>query len=156
LREAARQLRPVPRVLLVSSAEVYGKVPPQRMPISEDEPFVPVTPYAASKVAAEMVGLPAWTGRGLPVVRARPFNHTGPGQAGGFVVPDLAAQVARAARGAVDRVATGNLETSRDITDVPTNLGDPRRLQQLTGWQARIPLDRSLADVLASFEAPAG
>ena len=106
------------RVLLVSSSEVYGKVPPERMPINEDEPLAPVTPYAASKAAAEMVGLQAWLGSGVEVVRARPFNHIGPGQAPGFVVPDLAVQVVRAARGELDRVATGNLDVSRDIVDV--------------------------------------
>ncbi len=107
-----------PRVLLVSSSEVYGRVEPARMPVREEQPFAPVTPYAASKAAAEMVGLQWWLGRGLPVVVARAFNHTGPGQAQGFVVPDLAAQVVKAARGELDRVVTGNLAARRDITDV--------------------------------------
>jgi len=115
---AAWRLARLPRLLLVSSAEVYGQVSPERMPVSEDEPFAPVTPYAASKVAAEMVGLQAWLGRGLPVVRVRAFNHTGPGQPRGFVVPDLAFQVVQAARGALERIVTGNLEVSRDIIDV--------------------------------------
>ena len=115
---SASALVPLPRVLLVSSAEVYGRVDLQRMPVREDEPFAPATPYAASKAAAEMVGLQAWLGRGLPLVRARAFNHTGPGQGPGFVVPDLAAQVARAARGELDKITTGNLAVSRDIIDV--------------------------------------
>ena len=80
--------------------------------------MAPVTPYAASKASAEMIGLQAWLGRGLEVVRTRAFNHTGPGQGPGFVVPDLAVQVARAAQGKLDRIATGNLEVSRDMTDV--------------------------------------
>jgi GDP-4-dehydro-6-deoxy-D-mannose reductase len=126
-------------------------------------------------------------------------------------VPDLAAQVSRAARGQLDRIATGNLEVSRDITDVrdvvrayrllmvhgepgavynvcrgeavlisdllrrmmriagadvpvwmdpararPADVaeqsGDPRRINALTGWQPDIPLDQTLADVLARFE----
>ena len=115
---AATTLEPRPRVLLTSSAEVYGQVGRDRMPVREDEPFAPVNPYAASKVAAEMIGLQAWLGRGLEVVRARAFNHTGPGQAEGFVVPDLAHQVARAARGELDVIMTGNISVSRDITDV--------------------------------------
>jgi len=115
---AATGLEPRPKVLLVSSAEVYGSVAPERMPVREDQPFAPATPYAASKVAAEMVGLQAWLGRGLEVVRARAFNHSGPGQPTGFVIPDLADQVVRAARGELDRIATGNLDVSRDITDV--------------------------------------
>jgi GDP-4-dehydro-6-deoxy-D-mannose reductase len=115
---AATALKRAPRVLLVSSSEVYGGVAARDQPIHEGQAFAPVTPYAASKAAAEMVGLQAWLGRGLEVVRARAFNHTGPGQRRGFVVPDLASQVAVAARGELDRIATGNLEVSRDITDV--------------------------------------
>lgn len=76
---AARSSRR-PRVLIISSAEVYGKVPAAALPIGEDQPLAPVTPYAASKASAEMIGLQAWLGRGLEVVRTRAFNHTGPGQ----------------------------------------------------------------------------
>ena len=115
---AIKTARP-PRVLIISSAEVYGKVRASAMPIGEDQPLAPVTPYAASKASAEMIGLQAWLGRGLEVVRTRAFNHTGPGQGPGFVVPDLAVQVVRAAQGKLERIATGNLEVSRDMTDVP-------------------------------------
>jgi GDP-4-dehydro-6-deoxy-D-mannose reductase len=114
----ASALDPSPRLLLVSSAEVYGRVGPEHLPVSEDHPFAPATPYAASKASAEMVGLQAWLGRGLEVIRTRPFNHTGPGQSESFVIPALAAQVAQASRGELDRITTGNLEVSRDITDV--------------------------------------
>jgi GDP-4-dehydro-6-deoxy-D-mannose reductase len=210
LCSAAAKVDPPPRVLVISSAEVYGKVPSSAMPVREDQPLAPVTPYAASKAAAEMIGLQAWLGRGLEVVRTRAFNHTGPGQGPGFVVPDLAGQVARAAQGQVDRIATGNLEVSRDITDVrdvvrayrllmvhgepgtaynvcrgqpvlisdvlrrlmeiagtdvpvwmdpararPADVavmsGDPQRINALTGWEPEVPLDRTLADVLARF-----
>lgn len=118
LCSAAVGAQPRPRLLLVSSAEVYGSVRPEEMPIGEDQPLAPSTPYAASKAAAEMVGLQAWLGEGLEVVRARPFNHIGPGQGPGFVVADFAAQVVKAARGELGRIATGNLSTQRDITDV--------------------------------------
>jgi GDP-4-dehydro-6-deoxy-D-mannose reductase len=118
LCSAAVAAEPRPRLLLVSSSEVYGKVPIEDMPITEDQPLAPTTPYAASKAAAEMVGLQAWLGHGLEVVRARPFNHIGPGQGLGFVVPDLATQVVKASRGELDRIATGNLEAQRDFTDV--------------------------------------
>jgi GDP-4-dehydro-6-deoxy-D-mannose reductase len=215
LCSVAARLTPVPRLLLVSSSEVYGKVASERMPVGEDEPFAPATPYAASKAAAEMVGLQAWLGRGVEVVCARAFNHTGPGQPRGFVVPDLAAQVAQAARGELDRVTTGNLEVSRDITDVrdvvrayrlllvngqpgtaynvcrgeavlisdllrrlmriagadvpvwadpsrarpadvPKHVGNPARLRALTGWEPEIPLDQTLADVLATMPGTGG
>jgi len=111
-----------PRVLLISSAEVYGSVGPDELPIREDHPFAPASPYAASKAAAELIGLQAWLGRGLEVIRARPFNHTGPGQRPDFVVPAFARQVAAAA--AVDggsgsrKIETGNLAARRDLTDV--------------------------------------
>ena len=116
--DVASALDPSPRLLLVSSAEVYGRVGPEHLPVGEDHPFAPATPYAASKASAEMVGLQAWLGRGLEVIRTRPFNHTGPGQSESFVIPALAAQVAQASRGELDRITTGNLEVSRDITDV--------------------------------------
>ncbi|HLI54343.1 MAG TPA: GDP-mannose 4,6-dehydratase [Acidimicrobiales bacterium] len=107
-----------PRVLVVSSSEVYGRVSPEDLPLGEDRPPAPVSPYAASKAAAEMAALQAWLGSGLEVVRARPFNHTGPGQSSTFVVPALAEQVARAASTGADHLSVGNLEVRRDITDV--------------------------------------
>jgi GDP-4-dehydro-6-deoxy-D-mannose reductase len=107
-----------PRVVLISSSEVYGRVADADLPLREDQPFAAVSPYAASKAAAEMVALQAWLGSGLEVIRARPFNHTGPGQRPDFVVPALAKQVAEAAQSGADALYTGNLEAKRDITDV--------------------------------------
>ncbi len=107
-----------PRVLLVSSSEVYGRVRPSELPIREDHPFAPVSPYAASKAAAEFAGVQAWLGGELEVVRARPFNHTGPGQRPDFVVAALAKQVAEAMASGADALYTGNLDPRRDITDV--------------------------------------
>lgn len=127
---AASALARKPRVLLVSSSEVYGKVQPDDLPVGEDKPLAPTTPYAASKAAAELVGLQGWLGRGLPVVRARAFNHTGPGQALGFVVPDLATQVLKAAQEGLAEVTTGNLEVSRDISDVRDVVKAYRQLVQ--------------------------
>jgi len=116
--QAALACRPRPRVLLVSSAEVYGTVVPGQLPVQETAPFQPVTPYAASKAAAEMVGLQAYLGGGLEVIRARPFNHTGPGQRDTFVIPALARRVAEAARSGATVLATGNLAVRRDVSDV--------------------------------------
>lgn len=107
-----------PRVLLISSSEVYGRVSPADLPLTEDHPFAPVSPYAASKAAAEMIGLQTWLGAGLEVVRARPFNHTGAGQRHDFVVPALAEQIATAIVSGADRLSTGNLDARRDLTDV--------------------------------------
>lgn len=116
--EAARRCTPMPTVLLVCSAEVYGVVRPEQLPIVEDSPLRPVTPYAVSKVAAEFLGLQAYLAHGLPVVRARAFNHVGPSQAGAFVVADLARRIVDAQRDGSKRIVAGNLTPRRDFTDV--------------------------------------
>jgi GDP-4-dehydro-6-deoxy-D-mannose reductase len=116
--EAARACTDRPRVLLVSSSEVYGAVQPDELPVTEEAALRPSTPYAASKAAAEMAGIQAWLGRGLEVVRVRPFNHTGPGQQPQFVIPALARQIIEAAERGAGSLQTGNLTASRDISDV--------------------------------------
>lgn len=116
--EAARACEVPPRVLLVGSAEVYGEVSPHQLPLGEDTPLRPVSPYAASKAAAELVGLQAHLGRGLPVIRVRPFNHAGPGQDPGFVVSGLAQRIVRAEREGTRTITVGNLSARRDFTDV--------------------------------------
>jgi GDP-4-dehydro-6-deoxy-D-mannose reductase len=116
--EAVRVLDPMPRVLLVCSSEVYGVVTPDRLPIAEDTPLRPVTPYAASKVAAEFLGLQAHLGYGVPVIRARSFNHIGPSHSGAYVVSDLARRIAEAERDGTKVLRVGNLSPRRDFTDV--------------------------------------
>jgi GDP-4-dehydro-6-deoxy-D-mannose reductase len=118
LLEAARRLPEPPTVLLVSSAEVYGTIEEGRLPADEGTPLAPVSPYAASKVAAEFLGVQAHLAHGLPVVRVRPFNHIGPGQHEGFVVPSLAKRIVEARRRGDARVPVGNLSPRRDLTDV--------------------------------------
>jgi GDP-4-dehydro-6-deoxy-D-mannose reductase len=115
---AARSLESPPTVLVVSSAEVYGVVSPAQLPLREDTPTAPATPYAASKVAAEAVALQAWRGYRQPVIVVRPFNHIGPGQSPNFAVPALAKRIVEA-RSAGDRsLRVGTLTTRRDFTDV--------------------------------------
>jgi len=116
--EAARAAARPPRVLLISSAEVYGAVPEDRLPVTEDAPLAPVTPYAAAKVAAEYLGVQAYLAHGLPVLRVRPFNHVGPGQSNGFVVPALAERIIGARRSGASSILVGNLTPRRDLTDV--------------------------------------
>lgn len=113
--QAASRCRRPPRVVVVSSSEVYGHGTGE--PMDELSELRPVTPYAASKVAAEFLGLQAFLGDGLPVVRVRPFNHVGPGQSDTFVVSALARRVVEAERGG-GTVAVGNLTPVRDFTDV--------------------------------------
>jgi GDP-4-dehydro-6-deoxy-D-mannose reductase len=116
--EAARACAAAPRVLLISSAEVYGAVHEENLPVSETTALAPVTPYAATKVAAEYLGVQAHLAHGLPVIRVRPFNHIGPGQSSAFVVAALAARIVEASRAGAPTIPVGNLAARRDLTDV--------------------------------------
>jgi GDP-4-dehydro-6-deoxy-D-mannose reductase len=117
LLEAAASCEVPPVVLMVSSAEVYGPAPAAAR-LDEHAELRPVTPYAVSKVAAEFLGLQAFLGRGLRVIRARAFNHVGPGQVDDFVVSALARRMVEAELNNGGEVQVGNLTASRDFTDV--------------------------------------
>lgn len=106
------------RFLLVSSAEVYGRVDAADLPVSEDHPLCPGTAYAVSKACAEM-HLQHAVARGLHAVVARAFNHIGPGQSDDFVSAAFAHQVARIEAGLQPPLlSVGNLEAVRDFSDV--------------------------------------
>lgn len=209
LLAAARQCGSDPRVLVTSSAEVYGAVTdPDLLPLREDSPTAPLTPYAASKLAAEAVAAQAHLGHGQHVITVRPFNHIGPGQTPNFAVPALARRIVAAERSGAGTIPVGNLSARRDFTDVrdvvrayrlliesgrpgavynvcsgrdisireiadgllglagtslefetdpslvrpvevPVLRGDPGRLADATGWAPAVPLEQTLADVLA-------
>ncbi len=108
----------VARVLSVTSADIYGVVRADELPLPESAPLRPVSPYAASKAAADMVCLQAFLGYGLGVIRIRSFNHLGPGQSRHFIAPALAEQIAANERTGSDELRVGNLEPRRDFTDV--------------------------------------
>jgi GDP-4-dehydro-6-deoxy-D-mannose reductase len=108
----------VHRVLSVASADVYGMVTEDELPLTEQSPIRPTSPYGASKVAADAIALQAFLGHGLGVIRVRPFNHLGPGQSEHFVAPALAARIARAERDGTTEIPVGNLTPRRDVTDV--------------------------------------
>ena len=91
---------------------------PEQLPLGEDTPTVPASPYAASKLAAEAVALQAWRGYGQPVIVVRPFNHIGPGQSPNFFVPALAKRIVEARRSGAGSLRVGTLTTRRDFTDV--------------------------------------
>jgi GDP-4-dehydro-6-deoxy-D-mannose reductase len=115
---AARAETPQARVLVVSSAEVYGVVTPEQLPLGEATPTGPASPYAASKLAAEVIALQAWRGYRQPVVVVRPFNHIGPGQSPNFFVPAMAKRIVDARRSGAASLRVGTLTTRRDFTDV--------------------------------------
>lgn len=116
--EATRLEAPQATVVLAGSAQVYGES--AAAPASEDAPLSPGNPYAISKATGDMLGRQYAESLGLRVVRLRPFNHAGPGQADAYVLSSLARQVADAeAAGAAEVVLrTGNPDAARDFTDV--------------------------------------
>lgn len=200
----------VDRVLAVASADVYGVVTEAELPLDEQAPLRPTSPYAASKLAADALAHQAFLGHGLGVIRVRPFNHLGPGQAEQFVASALAARIARAERDGADHIVVGNLEARRDFTDVrdivrayrllvergvpgqvynlcsgrdlaiqdladllvalasrpielrsdpelmrpadlPVLRGDASKLTAATGWRPEIPIEQTVADLLADM-----
>lgn len=104
-----------PRFLIISSGSLYD--PLASLPITEGSRVAPNSPYAESKLAQETEAQ-NYTSRGLESVIVRPFNHIGPGQGLGFIVPDLVKQVVDFKTGATQNIQVGNLDTSRDYTDV--------------------------------------
>jgi GDP-4-dehydro-6-deoxy-D-mannose reductase len=197
----------------VGSSEEYGLVSAADLPIDEDTVLQPLSSYALSKVTQDLMGLQYYLTHKLPVVRVRPFNHIGPRQRQGFVVPDFASQIAAVEAGRQAPVLqVGNLAARRDFSDVRDvvrayvllmksgqpgqvyNVGsgashsvqeildgllglakvpikvqqDPERLRpaevpdivcnasrirEQTGWQATVPFEQSLRDVLDDWRA---
>ncbi len=209
LLEACAALPATPRVVLVSSAAVYGLTRPEESPVREDTPLRPVTAYGASKAAAELHAL-AMHRRGIVrVAVARPFNLVGPGLRAGFAPSDFMAQALAIRAGAPPEIRVGDLEPRRDFVDVRDavhaylalagaetawgeawnvasgrpvairdllervlraagaearivtdpartgrvevmdQVGDPTRLERLTGWRPGLGLDESLRDMAA-------
>ncbi len=213
LLDAVRRLGLRPPVLVVGSAEEYGPVRPEEMPIREETPLRPASPYAVSKVAQGALALLYGPAGGLRVVLTRTFHHTGPGRGEAFAESSFARQIAEIEAGRRKPVLeVGNLDAVRDFadvrdvvraywmllekgeggraynvcsgrgrrirelldillaastvrvevrtdpdrlrpSDVPAQVGDPARLRAATGWEARIPLERSLRDLLDDWRA---
>lgn len=112
LHEAANN----PRILYVSTGEVYGAG--HNGPIAEDSEPQPISPYAASKWAAEVAMLDFAQAGIMEFMVARPFPHTGPGQAPTYVLPAFAKRIREAARTGSREIAVGNLDVTRDFLDV--------------------------------------
>lgn len=119
LLAAVREAAPEARVVLPSSGEIYGWLEPSELPIVETQPLRPISPYSVGKAAADLAAFQFHWSYGLDVVRARPFNHTGPGQSPDFVCSEFARAVAAAEAGTGPRtLRVGNLSVERDFSDV--------------------------------------
>ena len=214
LLSAVHGAAPRARVLVVGTSEAYGSQP-EGTRVAEDAPFRPVSPYALSKAAADTLAQVAHQTWGLDVVRTRSFAHAGPGQTPRFALPSFAQQIAAIEAGRAEPVLrVGNLEVTRDITDVrdvaeayvallergqagaaynvcrgagvklraltealatrarctirievdparvrpadvPYLVGDPGAIRRDCGWSARIPIERTLDDLLADWRGRA-
>jgi len=118
LLEAVRQEAPRAVVLVTGTGELYG--PPEEIPTPESAPLRPQNPYAVSKAAADLLAGFYADAHGLHVIRARPFNHAGPGQQPHFALASFTRQAAEGRLANHDPVVirTGNPDTRRDFTDV--------------------------------------
>ncbi len=206
--EAVRKRSLSPRILVVGSAEEYGMVDARDLPVGEETPLRPATPYAVSKVAQGYLALQYALSFRMGIIRTRTFHHTGPGRGEAFAESSFARQIAEIE---VHRrppvLAVGNLEAVRDFSDVrdvvraywrllesgnsgdvynvcsgkgvrirdllqtligaagidvevrvdpdrlrpadiPALVGNPAKLRKATGWTPRVPLERTLGDLL--------
>lgn len=108
-----------PIVVICSSSEVYGQVREDEVPITEDNPFRPASPYAVSKVGEDMLGLQYWLSWGIKTIRTRLFTHCGPRRGDVFVVSNFAKQIAEIEIKERDPVVSvGNLDSIRTFMDV--------------------------------------
>lgn len=158
---ALRELALEPRLLYVSSAEVYGAEQGDKMPLVETCPYRPNTPYATHKAAAELACYQFFRTYGIHIVRVRPFPHTGPRQALEFVCSSLAKQIAEIKlRLRPAEIAVGNTSPKRDFTDVRDivrgyhallEAGQPGDVYQLCSGK---PV--SIASILESLIAQSG
>jgi GDP-4-dehydro-6-deoxy-D-mannose reductase len=119
LFEAVRDLGLETRFQIAGSSEEYGFVRKDELPIREENPLRPLSPYAVSKVAQDLLAYQYWMSYRLHTVRTRGFNHTGPRRGEVFMTSNLARQIAEIEKGAREAVVwVGNLEAVRDFTDV--------------------------------------
>ena len=117
--EAARRTGIDPIIQIAGSSEEYGYVKADELPIKETNPLRPLSPYAVSKVAQDMMAYQYFMNYGIKVIRTRAFNHTGPRRPSIFVCSDFAHQIVEIEKGKKEpEIHVGNLESIRDFTDV--------------------------------------
>src|ERR687885_516625 len=139
-----------PRVLVVGSSDEYGSVRPEHVPTNEDVPLRPTTPYAVSKVGQDMMGFQYFAQHHLPIVRVRPFNHTGPGHDARFVIPSIARQLAH-----IEAGERGAPPLLRPVAP-PRQQADISKFIHLCGWQPRIAWQTTLQDTLQYWRQRVG
>ena len=159
LLEALRSEQLTPRIVLVGSGEQYGMVHPEDIPIREECPFRPANPYAVSKVTQDFYVYQYFVAYGLPILRARPFNHFGPRQASTFVIANFARQIALIEAKRTESVLSiGNLEAWRDFLPVEdvvaaylaiAEQGQPGEAYNIGSGQARSI--KEILDLLLTF-----
>ncbi len=107
------------KVIIISSANVYGQVKKEDLPINEDAPLKPNNPYAVSKITQDFIALQYYLAYKMPIVRLRPFNHLGPRLSPEISVSYFAQQIAKIEKKQIESVlSVGNITTKRDFTDV--------------------------------------
>lgn len=118
LLDALIATRSKAKILVIGSADEYGKIPEKKLPADENTPLAPLSPYAVSKVTQDLLGLQYFLHYKLHIIRVRPFNHIGPRQSTNFVVSAFASQIAQLEKTGGGVIKVGNLNTTRDFTDV--------------------------------------
>jgi len=119
LFESMRALELDCKIQIAGSSEEYGLVLPDEVPITEDNPLRPLSPYAVSKVGQDLLAYQYFKSYGMKTIRTRGFNHTGPRRGEVFVTSNFAKQIASIEAGIQKPVIrVGNLDSQRDFTDV--------------------------------------
>ena len=117
--EAVRELKLDARILVACSSEEYGRAEEKDLPLTEDSPLRPLSPYGVSKVGQDMLAYQYHASYGMAIVRTRAFNHTGPRRGEAFATSTFAKQIAEIELGRREPVVhVGNLSAQRDFTDV--------------------------------------
>lgn len=116
LVEAVRQLELDCKILSVGSSEEYGKVDKKKLPLTEESPLNPISPYAVARTSQEMLSKVYAEGYGMKIYLTRSFNHIGPGQSSRFFIPSMVEQVLEANNN--ENIQTGDLSIVRDFIDV--------------------------------------
>lgn len=165
LFESMRALELDCTIQVAGSSEEYGLVLPDEVPITEDNPLRPLSPYAVSKVGQDLLAYQYFRSYGMKTIRTRGFNHTGPRRGEVFVTSNFAKQIASIEAGLQEPVIrVGNLSSQRDFTDVRDTVraywlavqkGEPGAVYNIASGKAitiRELLDRLLALSTAKVE----